>query len=163
MNQTPPGSRSPCATSPRIATVLEIVSSQRNVAARSRAFRPSFVRSSESMRNSQNGRSHPRAVGRSEDTALAFLDQLGVASYPGGNHWKLREHRFEKSVGRSSHMSRRERKHHSPEPSGSSQPQAKCSILITDGGFLKDGAFRHMLHWDTDKLEELFRTEVFRL
>ena len=36
-------------------------------------------------------------------------------------------------------------------------------ILITDGGFLKDGTFRHMLYWDTDKLEELFRAEVFRL
>jgi hypothetical protein len=35
--------------------------------------------------------------------------------------------------------------------------------LITDGGFLKDGTFRHMLYWDTDKLEELFRAEVFRL
>ena len=36
-------------------------------------------------------------------------------------------------------------------------------ILITDGGFLSDGTFRHMLYWDTDKLEELFRAEVFRL
>ena len=36
-------------------------------------------------------------------------------------------------------------------------------VLITDGGFLKDGTFRHMLYWDTDKLEELFRAEVFRL
>ena len=36
-------------------------------------------------------------------------------------------------------------------------------ILITDGGFLEDGTFRHMLYWDTDKLEELFRAEVFRL
>ena len=36
-------------------------------------------------------------------------------------------------------------------------------MLITDGGFLKDGTFRHMLYWDTDKLEALFRAEVFRL
>jgi hypothetical protein len=36
-------------------------------------------------------------------------------------------------------------------------------VLITDGGFLKDGTFRHMLYWDTDKLEEIFRAEVFRL
>ena len=36
-------------------------------------------------------------------------------------------------------------------------------VLITDGGFLKDGTFRHMLYWDTDKLEELCRAEVFRL
>ena len=36
-------------------------------------------------------------------------------------------------------------------------------VLITDGGFLKNGTFRHMLYWDTDKLEELFRAEVFRL
>ena len=36
-------------------------------------------------------------------------------------------------------------------------------MLITDGGFLKDGTFRHLLYWDTDKLEELFRAEVFRL
>ena len=35
--------------------------------------------------------------------------------------------------------------------------------LITDGGFSKDGTFRHMLYWDTDKLEEFFRAEVFRL
>ena len=30
-------------------------------------------------------------------------------------------------------------------------------VLITDGGFLKDGTFRHMLYWDTDKLLLLFR------
>ena len=36
-------------------------------------------------------------------------------------------------------------------------------MLITDGGFLKDGTFRHMLYWDIDKLEEFFRAEVFRL
>ena len=36
-------------------------------------------------------------------------------------------------------------------------------MLITDGGFLKDGTFRHMLHWDTDNLEELFRAVIFRL
>ena len=34
-------------------------------------------------------------------------------------------------------------------------------VLITDGGFLKDGTFRHMLYWDTDKLEELFRARSF--
>ncbi len=36
-------------------------------------------------------------------------------------------------------------------------------ILLTDGGFLPDGTFRHLLYFDSDKIEELFRAEVLRL
>jgi hypothetical protein len=36
-------------------------------------------------------------------------------------------------------------------------------ILLTDGGFLPDGTFRHLLYFDSDKVEELFRAEVLRL
>ena len=43
------------------------------------------------------------------------------------------------------------------------EPIRVGGLELTDGGFLKDGIFRHMLYWDTDKLEELFRAEVFRL
>jgi len=36
-------------------------------------------------------------------------------------------------------------------------------VLLTDGGFLPDGTFRHLLYFDSDKVEELFRAEVLRL
>ena len=36
-------------------------------------------------------------------------------------------------------------------------------ILLTDGGFLPDGTFRHLLYFDSDKVEKLFRAEVLRL
>lgn len=34
---------------------------------------------------------------------------------------------------------------------------------MTDGGFLPDGTFRHLLYFDSDKVEALFRAEVLRL
>ena len=36
-------------------------------------------------------------------------------------------------------------------------------VLLTDGGFLPDRTFRHLLYFDSDKVEELFRAEVLRL
>ena len=42
-------------------------------------------------------------------------------------------------------------------------PSRLYRILLTDGGFLPDGTFRHLLYFDTDKVEALFRAEVLRL
>ena len=36
-------------------------------------------------------------------------------------------------------------------------------LLVTDGGFLADGTFRHLLYFDSDNVEQLFRAEVLRL
>lgn len=36
-------------------------------------------------------------------------------------------------------------------------------VLLTDGGWLPDGTFRHLLAFDTDAVEKLFRAEVLRL
>ena len=36
-------------------------------------------------------------------------------------------------------------------------------ILMTDGGFLPDGTFRHLLYFDSDMVEQLFCAEVLRL
>jgi hypothetical protein len=41
--------------------------------------------------------------------------------------------------------------------------QPHIHVLLTDGGFLPDGTFRHLLYFDSNKVEKLFRAEVLRL
>jgi hypothetical protein len=36
-------------------------------------------------------------------------------------------------------------------------------ILLADGAWLPDGSFRHLLYFDTEHVQRLFRAEVFRL
>ena len=36
-------------------------------------------------------------------------------------------------------------------------------VLLTDGAWLPDGSFRHLLYFDTEHVQRLFRAEVFRL
>ena len=36
-------------------------------------------------------------------------------------------------------------------------------VLLTDGGWLPDGSFRHLLVFDSSQVERLFRAEVLRL
>jgi len=36
-------------------------------------------------------------------------------------------------------------------------------VLLTDGGWLPDGSFRHLLAFDSSQVEKLFRAEVLRL